>query len=288
LSSPNSESRILAPIVILVRPQMGENIGAVARAMSNFGLSELRLVAPRDGWPNSKAKKTASGAESLIESAKLYPDFTSAIADIHIAYATTARPRDMEKRVVEPEEAMREISAMIRSSDHPIIGSAIKTALVFGPERAGLENEEITWCDTLITIPTAENHSLNLAQSAVILGYEWRKRSGEWLVASGEEEKESKETTHHSPLATRHLATLQNWQGLFNQLESYLDEINYYRVAHKKPAMWQNLKTMLLRARFSDQEVRTFRGMLRSLWERRVRNEDNIVKTKDKNDLFYD
>jgi len=235
------------PVVILVRPQMGENIGAVARAMSNFGLSELRLAAPRDGWPNPKASEMAAGAEYIIDAAKVYPDFTAATHDIQLAYATTARERDMEKRVVEPAEAMTEIKSQTASGR--------KVALVFGPERSGLENDEIGWCDTLITIPTAvENRSLNIAQSAVILGYEWLcQQDGDTIARELPE-----------------IAPREEWQGLFSQLESYLDAADYFRVAHKKPVMWQNLQNMLLRSGFSSQEVRTFRGMLRALWERRI------------------
>lgn len=232
-----------APTVILVRPQMGENIGAVARAMSNFGMSELRIAAPRDGWPNPKAVEMAAGAEAIIDTAKIYPDFPAAMQGIHLAYATSARPRDMEKRVVEPATAMQEMKS-----------SSVRTALVFGPERSGLTNDDITLCNTLITIPTAENASLNIAQSAVILGYEWMRASG-------------------APTVARDLPAVapgEDWQGLFAQLESYLDEVDYFRVPEKKPVMWQNLKTMLLRGQFSPQEVRTLRGMLRNIWERKA------------------
>lgn len=237
----------MPPVVILIRPQMGENIGAVARAMSNFGLSELRIVAPRDGWPNQKAIEMAAGAESIITDAKLYDNFASAMADINIAYATTARPRDMNKRVIEPAQAMQEIT---------IKYIAQNVALVFGPERAGIENEEITLCDSIITIPTdAKNRSLNLAQSSVIIGYEWLKASAE-LEAQSDEEKQQ------IP------APKSDIFGLFDQLESYLDKAEYFRVEQKKPIMWQNLKNMLLRGAWNEQEIRTFRGMLRSLWER--------------------
>ncbi len=237
----------MPPVVILIRPQMGENIGAVARAMSNFGLNELRIVAPRDGWPNPKAVEMSAGAESIITDAKLYNDFAASMADINIAYATTARPRDMNKRVIEPAQAMQEISTKYKAQN---------VALVFGPERAGIENEEITLCDSIITIPTGEkNRSLNLAQSSVIIGYEWLKASAE----SGER---SMEDNQQIPAAKSDIF------GLFDQLESYLDKAEYFRVEQKKPIMWQNLKNMLLRGAWNEQEIRTFRGMLRSLWER--------------------
>ncbi len=232
------------PIIILVRPQMGENIGAVARAMMNFGLSELRIVAPRDGWPNPRAIEVASGAGHIIEAAQIFADLPSAAHDIQLLYATTARPRDMEKRAVMPPEAMAEIHK-----------APERCALVFGPERTGLENEEIAFCDTIVTIPTSPEHSsLNIAQSAVIMGYEW------WQIA---------QDISANANATSELATKGEMQGLFEQLEKILDESNYYRVEHKKPIMWQNMQTMLLRGKWSSQEVQSFRGMLRVLWEGR-------------------
>lgn len=236
-----------APVVILIRPQMGENIGAVARAMSNFGLSELRIVAPRDGWPNLKAEEMAAGGLDIIKSAVIYHDFPSAVADINIAYATTARPRDINKRVVSAEQAMQEIASDLSLKP-------VKIAIVFGPERTGIENEEIILCDNIITIPTSEkNRSLNLAQSAVVTGYEWIKAS-------------SKENCH--AVNTQSPAPKGDIAGLFGQLEKYLDEAGYFRTEDKKPLMWQNLKNMLLRGSWSEQEIRSFRGMLRSLWER--------------------
>ncbi len=225
---------------------MGENIGAVARAMSNFGLSELRIVAPRDGWPNPKAAEMAAGGLDIINSAIIYPDFSSAMADIHTAYATTARPRDINKRVVPAQIAMQEIIVSLASD--------LKIAFVFGPERTGIENEEIILCDNIITIPTSEkNRSLNLAQSAVVIGYEWIKASSELSVLSAEE---------------NNLAPKGDMFGLFDQLEKYLDQAEYFRTENKKAIMWKNLKNMLLRGKWSEQEIRTFRGMLRSLWER--------------------
>lgn len=235
-----------APAVILVRPQMGENIGAVARAMSNFGLKELRIAAPRDGWPNPKALEMAAGAENIVRDAQVFPDFAAATADLQLLYATTARPRDMEKKVLPPQAAMQSLAAEIKSG--------MRTGIVFGPERSGLENEEIIRCDTIITIATApENWSLNIAQSSVIIGYEWfRSQQDEKAVARDFPE----------------VAPKEDWDGMFSQLEAYLDESEYFRVEHKKPIMWQNLRNMLQRSAMSVQELRTFRGMLRSLWEK--------------------
>ncbi|MDX2113086.1 MAG: RNA methyltransferase [Alphaproteobacteria bacterium] len=275
-----------SPAVILVRPQLGENIGAVARAMANFGLTELRMVAPRDGWPNSRAFEVSSGATHILEQAQIFADFASATADCHQLYATTARPRDMEKRVVTPREAAAEI--MLQYNPHPNLvperekelttpspfqgegrGEGYRAALVFGPERTGLENAEIAQCDTIITIPTdPEFFSLNLAQSVIVVGYEL------WCARAHRMTDDSGRMTEHAPSSSviRHpssaLATKADWHGLFGQLEGYLDEVNYYRVPEKKDVMWQNLQTMLMRGQWTAQELQSFRGLLRSLWER--------------------
>lgn len=244
-----------APAVILVRPQMGENIGAVARAMSNFGLSELRLVAPRDGWPNRKAAEMASGGLSIIEKVRVFDRFADALSDMHQVYATTARLRDMEKPVLPPADAMEQLCGAMEQW---------RTALVFGPERTGLENEEVAQCNTLITIPTApENSSLNLAQSMVILGYEWWRRQGAPAVQR----------------ALPEVAPREDWNGLLGQLERYLDQADFYRVADKKTVMWQNVQAMMLRAPWSAQEVRSMRGMLRAIWEKRRLRDDEGVRT---------
>ncbi|MFO0390138.1 MAG: RNA methyltransferase [Alphaproteobacteria bacterium] len=262
----------MPPIITLIRPQMGENIGAVARAMANFGLTELRLVAPRDGWPNQRAWEVSSGAGHILDAAKLYADIPAALADIHTAYATTARGRDIAKRVVSPQEAVAEIYA---SNPHPNLlpkrekeltspsplqregwdEGFIKTAILFGPERTGLENDDIALCDAFITIPTTPDYfSLNLAQAVVIFGYEWFKQGAE-VRDQG---------SSSAPSATK-----SEWTDLFNQLETYLDEAKFFRVAEKKEIMWNNIRNMLLRGRFSSQEISTLRGMLRVMWEGR-------------------
>ena len=241
-----ASDNIIAPVIILIRPQMGENIGAVARAMSNFGFRHLRLVAPRDGWPNPKALEMAAGASYIIESAEIFEDMASACADVKWIYGTTARTRQMEKEWVTPKHAMESMYGNQQSG--------MRAALVFGPERSGLENEDLNRCDTLITIPTApENSSLNIAQSTVILGYEW------WLANT------------QPPAVLRNIsetAPRGEWEGMFDQLEGYLDASDYFRADEKKPLMWQHLRNMLQRSMMSSQELRTFRGMLRSLWEK--------------------
>ena len=233
---------------------MGENIGAVARAMANFGLSELRLVAPRDGWPNPQAEAMATNALPILQAAEIFPDVLSAMADITRAYATTARPREIEKRVVTPQEAMAEMSGG-------------KVALVFGPERTGLTNEDLSWCESIITIPTTEHASLNLAQSVVVVGYEWysalsRATPRDLLL-------EDSDPSTRQRLAQDKLqpAPLEQYDQLFRKLEGYLDAADFFKVAEKKPGMWINIKTMLLRGRWTSQEIRTLHGILRALAE---------------------
>lgn len=244
-----------APAVILVRPQLGENIGAVARAMSNFGLSELRLVAPKNGWPNERAWDMATSATGILDKAKLFKTTAEAMHGIHFALGTSARLRGMEKPVCVPEEAAR---ALVQQAQRKK-----RTALVFGPERTGLTNEDVVLCDGLITIPTsAENPSLNLAQAAVILGYEWLKAVASCKLQVASEVKSS--ATYNLQLATK-----QELQGYFDQLEAYLDEVNHFRTDDKKHVMWQNLRTIFIRAALNPQEVRTLRGVARALYMRR-------------------
>ncbi len=230
------------PIITLIRPQMGENIGAVARAMSNFGLSELRIVAPRDGWPNDAAIAMAAHAAPIIHGATIYDDVPTALADIQHAYAATARPRDVEKRVLTPTQAVGELNQ-----------TGKKTAFVFGPERTGLTNDDLSFCHTIITIPTDVNASLNIAQSAVILGYEWFKHQTDDQILSA---KKSSET-----------APLEQYEQFFKRLETSLDSTDFFKVAEKKPAMMQNIKAMFLRASHSEQELRTLHGILTALKE---------------------
>jgi tRNA/rRNA methyltransferase len=248
-----------SPAILLVRPQLGENIGAAARAMSNFGLADLRLVAPRDGWPNAKAYEMAANAAGILDGARVYADMAAAMHDIHIAYASTARPRELEKRVAEPAEAMADCRAQLAAGR--------QCALVFGPERSGLENDEIARCDAIVSIPTGtENPSLNLAQAVVILGYEWLRGSAR--------------ATLERPEQSQPLGTKEEVQGLFDQLEPYLDAVNYFRTPERKQLMWRNLQNIFTRSQLSGQEVRTLRGMIRSLYERRTGATDDTPSSR--------
>ena len=256
-SLDQGDSMQFSPAILLVRPQMGENIGAVARAMSNFGLKELRLIAPRDGWPNEKAYEMATEAgKPILDKALVYNSFAEGMADVQLAYATTARPRELVKPVLVPSAAMHEVAQELQQG--------LRVALVFGPERSGLENDEVVQCNSIISIPVdAVNPSLNLAQSAVIVGYEWFQAHQASSMLEGQGQPSAMASSAAGKADA--VATKADWQGLFDQLEGVLDACNYFRKEERKPLMWRNIKNILGRSLLSQQEVRTLRGMVRSL-----------------------
>jgi tRNA/rRNA methyltransferase len=239
------------PIIILVEPQLAENIGMVARAMANFGLSELRLVSPRNGWPKKGAHSAASGATHILEDAKLYDTAREAIADLNYVFATTARERGQMKRVFAPEAAMTEAKARVEA------GQGV--GILFGRERTGLENDEISLADSIITFPVAPKFSsLNLAQAVLLVSYEWNKReTGGALPFSGE---------RRSPPAAREVVA-----SFFDYVETELDAVNFYP-PDKKPIMSRNMRDIFHRLEMTEQDVRTLRGAIRALAEgRRLR-----------------
>lgn len=240
---------MIAPSIILVRPQMGENIGAAARAMANFNLSNLRLVAPRDGWPNPKASDTAGHALTLIDDATIYPTAPEAVADCQFILATTARTRALNLPVLDVREAMQEAARVTKSGG--------KTGILFGPERTGLENEDTLLANAVVTIPVSERYpSLNIAQAVVVTCYEWHMIHRE----------DRPSIAPHLPLYATAPHSMLN--GLFGQLEAALDAVNFWRVPEKKAMMWQNLRVSLLRAGFTEQEIATWRGVIRALTKR--------------------
>lgn len=245
-----------SPAVILVEPQLPDNIGMVARASANFGLDTLRLVNPRDGWPNEKARIAASGANYVIDEATAHGALEDAIADLNFLVATTARQRDLRKPVLTPEQAVAEIRARI--------GRGERCGILFGRERSGLETGEVALADAVVMIPVnARFASLNLAQSVLILGYEWMKGHGAASLG--------RVTTYERPLETGlylnedRLATRETLQGLFTHIESELDRLGFFNPVEKKPTVVHNLRTMLLRMGATDQEVRTLRGIVATL-----------------------
>jgi tRNA/rRNA methyltransferase len=229
-----------APIIILVRPQLGENIGKAARAMLNFGLTELRLVAPRDGWPNPNAGPAASGADIVLEKAQVYETLAEATADIQSVYATTVRKRGVTKPVVTPEEAAKEIA-----------GSAIKSAILFGAERSGLNMDELTLARAIITVPiNPEFGSLNLAQAVILCAYEWSKLQN---LASPTK-------TDLDPPADQ-----ETLEGMIEQLFEMLQHKGYFVPEERTPVTKRTLRNLITKAAWSAQEVRTMRGVLSTL-----------------------
>ena len=229
-----------APAIILVRPQMGENIGAAARAMANFGLADLRLVAPRDGWPNPKASDTAGKALDLIDNATTHDSVTDAFRDCQFVLATTARARAMNLPVMEVREAMAQLRTRQQRGE--------KCAVLFGPERTGLENEDMALVDAVVTIPVAPEYtSLNIGQAVVVTAYEW------FMSAPSE-------GGQGEPAAPR-----GELSGVLGQLEAALDDRNFWRVPEKKDVMWRNIRATLVRAGMTEQEIATWRGMVKAL-----------------------
>jgi tRNA/rRNA methyltransferase len=236
------------PSIILVRPQMGENIGAAARAMANFGLSDLRLVAPRDGWPNPKASDTAGKAINLIDDATVHVSVPDALKDCQFVVATTARDRAMSLPVMDVRVAMREL--------HARTGRGEKCAILYGPERTGLSNEDIALADAVVTIPVAPEYtSLNIGQAVVVCAYEWWM-AGLVAMPSPNPLPEGEGFT---------VASREHLSGLLGQIEERLDEVNFWRVPEKKDVMWRNIRTTLVRAGMSEQEIATWRGMVKAL-----------------------
>jgi tRNA/rRNA methyltransferase len=233
------------PAIILVEPQLGENIGMVARAMANFGLSELRLINPRDGWPSEKARAAASKADHVIDGAVVFGTLEEAVADLNFIYATTARERDGFKPVRGPEEANKVLRGRVAAGE--------RTGILFGRERFGLSNEEVAMADEIVTFPVNPAFaSLNIAQAVLLMSYEWMK--------SGFEAEET-------PFAGPELmpASKEHLNGMIGHLESALDARGYFRPAAKKPKMLDNLRAVLTRPAFTLEEIKLLRGIISSL-----------------------
>jgi tRNA/rRNA methyltransferase len=244
------------PAVILMEPQLPDNIGMVARAMANFGLDDLRLIAPRDGWPNEKARIAASGANYVIDDATAFPSLEHSIGDVNWLAATTARQRDLRKPVMTPLEAVAEMRARIARGE--------RCAVLFGRERSGLETTEIANADALIMIPVNSRFaSLNLAQAVLILGYEWMRAS--------EGQSLGRVTTYERPLETGlymnddRLATKEELVGFFEHIEGELELSGFFNPSHKRATVVRNLRTMFTRMGATEQEIRTLRGIVATL-----------------------
>jgi tRNA/rRNA methyltransferase len=238
-----------APVIVLVRPQLGENIGMAARAMLNCGLADLRLVAPRDVWPNPKARNAASGADRVVDKACVFESVAEAVADLERVVATTARNRELAQRILTPRQAASEMRGWI--------GGGERVGILFGPERTGLENDDMVLADTALSIPlNPQFSSLNVAQAVLLVSYEW--------AVATDGAPPSRMSDHSARPATK-----DELQNLFDHLERALDQSGFLRHEAMRPAMVNNLRTLLQRANMTEQEVRTFHGVIKFLSKRK-------------------
>ncbi len=252
-----------APAVVLVKPQLGENIGFAARAMANFGLRDLRLVAPRDGWPNAKAEAAAAGAAFLLETATVYASAEEAIGDLHVVFATTARAREMTKPVLSPESAARELDIRQRKGE--------RAGVLFGPERSGLDNDTIALADAIVIAPVSSDFaSLSLPQAVLLFGYEWLKAThaepGLGRVTQFDGPAEEGLAADDTRPATR-----TELFALFDHLEGELDRAGFLHPPEKRPSMVRSIRNMFHRMGATDQDVRTWRGIVAALARGRAR-----------------
>lgn len=250
MSGTNHQRELLTggPIIILVEPQLGENIGMVARAMANFGLSELRLVNPRDGWPSEKARAAASRADHVIDRVQVFATLGEAISDLNHVMATTARKRDMIKPVLAPKEAM------VLSADRMSGGSRV--GILFGRERWGLENDEVALADEIVTFPVNPAFaSLNIAQAVLLVSYEWMQTT-----------ELAEKTAFSSPQTPP--ATRADLNGLLVHLEQALDDAHYFFPPEKREKMLLSLRNLFVNSGLSEPEVHVLRGVVAAL-ERR-------------------
>jgi len=237
-----------APAIILVEPQLGENIGMAARAMLNCELTDLRLVNPRDGWPSDDALSASSGAIQVIEGARVFETTPDAVADLNLVFATTARKRDMTSRVVTPRQAAAKIHEFMG-------GDGNRAGVLFGREAKGLKNDDVTQADAIIMAPVNPAFSsLNLAQAVYAIGYEW------YLAAIGDEPSPQLATSKETRPANK-----AELNSMIQHLADELDEAGFFHVAEKRPVMVRNLRNMFQRANLTEQEIRTLRGVITSL-----------------------
>jgi len=236
------------PVIVLVRPQLGENIGKAARAMLNFGLREMRLVAPRDGWPNPDAGPAASGADEVLADAEVFDSVADAVADCAHVYATTVRKRGVSKPVFTPETAAREIR-----------GEVGRSAILFGPERSGLETDDVALARAIITVPVNPAFgSLNLAQAVILCAYEWSKHAPS--EAEGGQVLAQPTVEDLLPPAPQ-----DELEGMIAHLERLLEPRGYFRPPSRAAATRRTLRTMLTKPGWNHLEVRTMRGVLSAL-----------------------
>lgn len=252
----------LKPAIILVEPQLGENIGTAARAMANFGLNDLRIVNPRDGWPSEKAQKASANAVHVVDAAQIYATLEEAISDLQYICATTARPRDMVKEILSPESSAKIMHQKVENNQ--------KVGILFGREKSGLTNTDISFADSIVIAPVdPECASLNLAQSVLLMGYEWRRQLN--LPTLGRKTQFDGPAKEGTLLKENRPATKKELTGLVNHLKKELENTGFLRTVEKTPQMMRNIRNMIIRMQPTDQDVRTLRGIIGSL----VKGTDN-------------
>lgn len=245
-----------SPAIILVEPQLGENIGTAARAMGNFGLEQMRLVSPRDGWPSEKAVAASSGATHVIDKVEVFDAFEASIGDLHFVAATTARPRDLTKPVMTPAQLAAEI--------HMREARGENCGILFGREKAGLKNDHVAVANAVVMIPVNPNFaSLNIAQAVLLIGYEWLKLQGEGSL--GRDPVNNAPTEAGLNMRDSRPATKAELFGFLEHIERELDESGFLRPPEKRPAMVRNIRAMFERMGATEQEIRTLRGIVASL-----------------------
>ncbi|HEV8241868.1 MAG TPA: RNA methyltransferase [Thermoanaerobaculia bacterium] len=258
-SDSTQQARLGGPAIVLVAPQLGENVGAAARAMLNGGLTDLRLVAPRPPWPNPRALAAASGADHVVEAARVFDRLEDAVADLRRLYASTARPRDLRKVVLTPRQAVREMRQAA-----PDGGGC---GVLFGPERTGLDSDQVALADAVLTVPLNPAYSsLNLGQAVMLVSYEWYQ--------SGAEQADT--APPMGPEGERHRqATRAELHNLFRHLESELDAANFLWPPHTRANMVRNLRNFIARASPTEQEVKTLHGVVTALAGRKWKREQD-------------
>jgi len=258
------------PAIILVGAQLGENIGKAVRAMYNFGLTDLRLVAPRDGWPNEAARPAAAGADVVIDKARVFATTEEAVADLNHVYATTARMRDMIKTVVTPKKC----ASLMREQ----VQDGRKVGLLFGPEKAGLKNDDVALCDAIVSVPLNPLFaSINLAQAVILLAYEW--------FQTGTDIPEE-----YTPELDTSPASSEDLHKLFDHMEQELTQAGYFRHAQRRATMKRNLRNIFKRSDLTAEEVSTLRGVIKALatgggpgWKAEKAAAEQSSKKNDKN-----
>ena len=269
LSQLEAMANTAPPVIILVRPQLGENIGAAARAMMNCGLYDLRLVAPRDGWPNPAAVPMAAGGADIIENATVYSSVGDAAHDIGFLAALSARRRDLPVRYADPRQTSSEI-----------LGHGGRSGLMFGPEASGLDNDEVALADCLVTAPLNPQYpSLNLAQAVLLMAWEWRvaalSATDDNGLARQDADRDKTSTSRRDPAREPRRdapASIQERDRFHQRLEAELDAGGFFTSPEMAPAVKRNLRALFARAAPSSQEISTLHGVIQALTKTRNRN----------------